>query len=227
MDDLLANPYWHALRTEHAGIALGGALARRYPADVIPLAGVPFLNEDSLAALHALLAPGEAVLVTSNMPLVFAGLRQTAELPGLQMICTPEAQAGNGLGEGVVPLCESDIPEMLALKQIAFPGYFGPRAASLGSFYGVRVGGALVAMAGERLALPGWREVSAVCTHPAHTGHGYAAALIRRLLHVHARAGVRSFLGVTATNSRAIALYRRLGCVERRELMWRWVERVG
>jgi predicted GNAT family acetyltransferase len=44
----------------------------------------------------------------------------------------------------------------------------------MGAYYGIRIGNELIAMAGERLAVPGFREISAVVTHPAHTGHGYA-----------------------------------------------------
>ncbi len=228
MEDLLANPYWGALATEQAPLALGGALARRFPADVIPFAGFPSPSPESLDALHALLAPGERILITCDAVWTHAGLRESGAMPGLQMICTPEAQACVSEPEGAVKrLGPSDVPAMLALKAAAFPGYFGPRAPSLGTFHGVCVGGELVAMCGERLHLPGWREISALCTHPAHLGKGYAAALMRRLIRDHHEAGLRSFLGVTATNARAIALYRRLGFVEARRLMWRWVERVG
>jgi hypothetical protein len=38
---------------------------------------------------------------------------------------------------------------------------------------------ALVAMAGERLRLPGWTEISAVCTAPSHQGRGRATTLVR------------------------------------------------
>ena len=195
---------------------------------MIPFAGVPEPSAASLRALRALLAPGEQVLVTSDVGLAHNGLAEKEAMPGLQMVCTPEAQAGALDEESPVePLGPADVPAMLALKAVAFPGYFGPRAASLGSFYGVRVRGELAAMCGERLHLPGWREISALCTHPAHTGRGYAALLMRRLMQEHTQAGLRSFLGVTQGNARAIALYRRLGFVEARQLVWRWVERIG
>jgi predicted GNAT family acetyltransferase len=80
-------------------------------------------------------------------------------------------------------------------------------------------------MAGERLALPGLREISAVCTHPAHTGKGYAAALMRHLIAEQLRAGLQPFLSVTASNTNAIALYRRLGFVQSRTLMFRYMQR--
>ncbi len=100
---------------------------------------------------------------------------------------------------------------MVALTDVAFPGYFRPRTYILGRYFGIEIDGQLIAMAGERLALPGYREISAVCTHPAHTGKGYAATLIQHLMRIHAAAGLRSFLHVSQSNQRAIALYERLG----------------
>jgi predicted GNAT family acetyltransferase len=68
-------------------------------------------------------------------------------------------------------------------------------------------------MAGERIAVPGFREISAVVTHPAHTGKGYARVLMNRLLQDHAAAGLQSFLYVSEHNFRAIAIYKRMGFV--------------
>ncbi len=225
MHDPLANPYWGALATEQAPIAIGGPLARRFPADIIPFAGVPSPTEASLTALRELIEPGETVLVSSETVLSHPGLRELQTLPGLQMICTPEAQAPPEEDAPIIELHDGDVPAMLALKALAFPGYFGPRAPSLGSFYGIRIDGELVTMAGERLALPGWREISAVCTHPAHTGKGYAASLIQRLMREHYEQGLRSFLGVAQRNTRAIALYTRLGFVQSRASTWRFIAR--
>jgi GNAT superfamily N-acetyltransferase len=103
--------------------------------------------------------------------------------------------------------------EMLALIEVAFPGFFRVRTCEMGRYYGVRAEGQLVAMAGERMAFDRYIEVSGVCTHPEHRGHGYAAALISRLLADHRRDGSLSFLHTGATNHRAIAVYERLGFV--------------
>ncbi len=208
-------------------MSIGGGLAKRFPPEVIPFAGIAANDEPCVAALHDLLAPGEAVYVTSDTPLPrHPGLREGQILPGLLMIHEPAGIAEESAPGAIERLHEADVPAMLALKALAFPGYFGPRAATLGSFYGIRIDGELVAMAGERLALPGLREISAVCTHPAHTGKGYAAALIRRLVRTHRAAGVRSFLGVTKANARAIALYERLGFAPAGGLVWRRLQRV-
>lgn len=227
MEILLRNPYWGALCTEQALLAIGGERAKRFPAEVIPFAGVADDGADALGELHELLQPGESVYVTSDVAIALPGLVQTLEMPGLQMVYVPSRE---GLCEAetvrVERLSEANVPEMIALKAVAFPGYFGPKAAGLGDFFGVRVEDTLVAMAGERLKLPGMREISALCTHPEYTGRGYAAALLRHLLREHEQSGVRSFLHVVADNTRAIALYERLGFVRTRELVWRRIRRV-
>jgi predicted GNAT family acetyltransferase len=66
-------------------------------------------------------------------------------------------------------------------------------------------------MAGERLCMTGYREISGVCTHPAHTGRGYARTLMTGLMRDHAAAAVASFLHVGKANKRAAAIYERMG----------------
>jgi predicted GNAT family acetyltransferase len=73
-------------------------------------------------------------------------------------------------------------------------------------------------MAGERLTLDGYAEISGVCTLHEHRGKGLAANLIERVARDHVEQGVVSFLHVTATNTKAIELYRRLGFVETRRV---------
>jgi predicted GNAT family acetyltransferase len=73
-------------------------------------------------------------------------------------------------------------------------------------------------MAGERLRFPGYAEVSAVCTHPQHTGRGYAATLISALLKQMRERDETPILHVRPGNTRAVALYKRLGFAELRLL---------
>ena len=50
----------------------------------------------------------------------------------------------------------------------------------MGQYLGIFDGDRLVAMAGERMTLAGFVEVSAVCTHPDYRGRGYAKQLVSR-----------------------------------------------
>ena len=87
---------------------------------------------------------------------------------------------------------------------------------------GIRCEGKLVAMAGERLKVPGHTEVSAVCTHPDHLGKGYAAMLMTEIMRGIWDRGEVPFLHVRGDNRRAIALYERLGFRIRRRRTWRY-----
>ena len=100
---------------------------------------------------------------------------------------------------------------MIELTALTKPGPFGPRTHELGTYVGIRDGGKLVAMAGERLKVPGYTEVSAVCTHPDHLGKGYARVLMKEVMRAIRERGETPFLHVRGDNARAIALYERLG----------------
>ena len=71
--------------------------------------------------------------------------------------------------------------------------------------------GQLLAMAGERLLLPGMAEVSGVCTRPDARGRGLAALLSRHVASEIVRRGEVPFLHAYAENHGAIRLYEALG----------------
>jgi predicted GNAT family acetyltransferase len=118
----------------------------------------------------------------------------------------------------IVELDTKDIPDMLALVEATHPGPFGARTIELGRYIGVRRQGMLVAMAGERMRLEGFTEISAVCVHPSCRGQGLAAELISVLVRSIASRTDTSFLHVFSSNRPAIDLYRKLGFVLRRRL---------
>jgi ribosomal protein S18 acetylase RimI-like enzyme len=205
------NPFWQALQTEQSAIAIGSSLALRYPADVIPFAGIPEPTQPAMTALRDLLAPNEPIYITGDHLPEVTGLERRGSISGWQMHFSEPTPAPDPEAPPITALTAEDSPAMVALTDAAFPGFFRTRTYILGNYFGIHADGTLVAMAGERIALPGYREISAVCTLPGHTGKGYAAHLLRHLLRVHATAGLRSFLHVAAANQRAIDLYERLG----------------
>jgi ribosomal protein S18 acetylase RimI-like enzyme len=143
-----------------------------------------------------------------------AGWEWIAGAPLLQMVYedgfTPTAAQVNS-DPDLIELGATDSPEMLELTALTKPGPFGKRTHELGTYLGIRCEGKLVAMSGERMKVPGWTEVSAVCTHPEHTGRGYARILMAEVMRRIRHRGETPFLHVREDNVRAIELYQRLG----------------
>jgi ribosomal protein S18 acetylase RimI-like enzyme len=216
----LDNPIWNSLTTVHAQIAEAASLACRFPADVTALGALMEPSEEAWSALASLPSgPKVTVLVSDESVDPPAGWEILESVVGLQMIYAdrnPPTPAPAAISKGLIELTATDAPEMLALAQLTRPGPFGIRARDLGTFLGIRREGKLVAMAGERLRLPGFTEISAVCTDPQHTSHGLGAALVVASLTRICGRGEVPFLHVREVNTRAIALYQRLGFVRRR-----------
>lgn len=114
--------------------------------------------------------------------------------------------------DGIELLEETDAADMATLAHANQPGPWGDRTHCYGDFYGIRDGGRLIAMAGERMRpATGLAEVSGVCTDPAYRGRRYAARLIARVMAGFAARGDTAFLHSWADNAGAIALYEQLG----------------
>jgi ribosomal protein S18 acetylase RimI-like enzyme len=226
-EHLFANPIRSALDTTHGDFAIGDALARRYPPDVAPFATLGEPTNAAMERLRDLLAPGEGIWLFGNDFPRIRGLEITDRMPGLQMglpdpVEPPEPAAT------LVELSAAQADEMVALTDLAFPGFFRRRTYRMGSYWGVRSPeGALIAMGGERMKLSGFAEVSAVCTHPDFRGRGHAESIIWQVVRKQRQDGVRSFLHVGTANVSAIALYGRLGFVRCREIVITRVERIS
>lgn len=212
MTELLANPIWHSLSTCHSALAKGNHLAKRYPEHIGPLAAISEPSQKSWEALEALILPGQQAVLFLNEPAVVApGLRLTMQFPVEQMLCGSSRHSVLTTDIKIEDLREADVPEMIALTALTEPGPFRERTIVLGGYRGIREQGQLVAMAGRRTAIPGYREVSAVCTHPSRRGRGYAAILVRDVSDGIAACEEVPYLHVRQDNSSAISLYRRLG----------------
>jgi len=209
----LDNPIWNALRTKQSHFAENYGVLRRFPPEVTPLGGFPEANEEGFAALRGLLASGGGLglFLTKRMDAP-EGLEIMLEGALLQMILENDAQLEpNRHSHDFIELGEADAPEMVELATLTKPGPFATRTREMGTYLGIRKDGKLVAMAGERLKLPGYTEISAVCTHPDHLGHGYAGFLMTILANCIRERGERPFLHVRPENTRAVQLYERLG----------------
>lgn len=215
-DKLLDNPMWHALGTEHKGLAIGDEWARRYPAEIGPLSGIPAQTEESYEALSELAGDGMVVLFSVEPIVPMAGLQIVRSGPIVQMV--RKVRGVEADADELTPrrLTAADAPAMVALAELTEPGPFKLRTLELGNFYGMFHGEALVAMAGKRMHLPGMVEVSGVCTHPDARGKGYAGRLMQIVIDEIERDGKTAFLHAFSTNP-AIRLYEALGFETRQE----------
>jgi predicted GNAT family acetyltransferase len=88
----------------------------------------------------------------------------------------------------------------------------------LGNYYGIFKNGELVAAAGERMKMFDFIEVSAIVTHPRHTGKGYAKQLIAHTVNNIFIKNKTPYLHVLENNFTAIKLYEKLGFIARRKI---------
>jgi ribosomal protein S18 acetylase RimI-like enzyme len=215
VDDPLDNPVYAALTGPQAGLAEGHGSARRYPTDVAPFLGLAALDERGWADAAVLAAPGDRVAVVGPAEQSPVGWEPLLAFDVVQLA---GVRAAGTVDHGLLELGPADVPEMLELTRLTNPGPFLPRTIELGRYLGLRDGGELVAMAGERMHLEGWVEVSAVCTAPSHRGRGFASRLVRALVAGIEQRGARPFLHTQAGNP-AIPLYEKLGFEQRTQFV--------
>jgi len=208
---LLDRPIWTALTTRHRRFAQAAGSARCFPPEISPFAATRGDTGADLDGLEKLVAGSrDTLLLLQCGEIAFqAPLRRTLSIAGVQMIALdPIAHPGRG---EALRLNHAAAHDMLALTRLAKPGPFELRTHLLGTFWGIRRNGRLIAMAGERLKQPGFTEISAVCVHPEHRGKGLAQHLVRLVAaNIQAR-GETPYLHVLAEKTGAIRLYRRLG----------------
>ncbi|MGY8662621.1 GNAT family N-acetyltransferase [Bradyrhizobium sp. UFLA05-109] len=214
---LLDRPIWSALTTRQRHLAQGDARALRYPSAIGPFADLGDLSPASYAELGELMSPSEyIVLFTHDAAVAPAGFKVLLAETGEQMIGTPVESPLHDAE--IVTLGIDDVPAMVALAAMTKPGPFSKRTHELGTFLGIRVGGDLVAMAGERMKPGNFTEMTAICVHPDHRGRGYAQALLGAIARQIVARGETPFLHVFSNNASAIALYQRQGMSIRRRL---------
>ena len=211
MTNPLDNPVWHTLRGPRTDLAeqVRGGTALRFRSEFSLFAAVEDFDDDAWNAQAELVGPGGVVfLFRDQVPAPPEGWTELLRIPTLQLVAgdlSPPPDAA------VITLGDADVEEMLALTKLTEPGPFLPRTHELGTYVGVRQGSQLVAMAGERFQMPGWTEISAVCTHPDARRQGLGAALSLRVAQNIRARGDEAFLHVVETNESARLLYESIG----------------
>ena len=206
---MLDAPAWASLHGPHATFAERVGRVVRYPTDVSPFLALPAdTTEQDWADAATLVGPGGVVPLAGATSPPPEDWETVYSVPGVQLVDDGVAAAPE---DEAVLLGDDDVPEMLALVERTRPGPFLPRTHTMGTYLGIRRDGELVAMAGERLHPPGWTEISAVCTDPAHRGQGLGTRLVHAVAHGIRARGETPFLHAAASNTGAIGLYESLG----------------
>jgi len=221
----LDNPVWSALSGPHRGIAGRLHDLQWYPPSIAPFAALPTAGtRPDLDAAFRLGLGDQAYFVGQCPSSLPESWRVVSRSNILQLFPTGELPQGEEAG---TVLGEIDRSAMRELTQRAFPDFFRERTAELGVYLGVYDADRLIAMAGERMALPGLQEISGVCTHPDYAGRGHARRLTRALLSRQRARGVGSFLHVSEDNMPARKLYESMGFVVRASLPMCKIERLA
>ncbi|WNC88815.1 GNAT family N-acetyltransferase [Paraburkholderia sp. FT54] len=212
----LDRPIWVALTTKQAHLGYGEALARRYHPDVAPFAALARETPAAYQTLLQLLLPHEqAVLLSNESTGPIDGLQKT-DVGVIHQMIARHRDAGSADDHEVSRLGDADVKDMLDLVQKTKPGPFGKRTREMGNYIGIRERGRLIAMAGERMCVDGYVEISAVCVDEDYRGNGLAGRLVKVLRREIGQRGATPFLHVFSDNISAIGLYERLGFELRR-----------
>lgn len=207
----LDRPVWHALKTRQKHVSVSRGDAVMFRPEVSHFGATAPGGAGEIQAFSDLVAQsdgGIALMQTEDFTPPDT-LRCTLRVEGLQMVL--ETEPPRLIKPEICLLGSSDVQDMLRLVALTEPGPFRLRTGTLGTYLGLRHEGQLIAMAGERLKLPGFTEISAVCVHPDHRGTGLARALITALVTQILSRNETPMLHLYSDNLAARALYESLG----------------
>ena len=223
----LDRPVWSALTGPLAPLAIrreqGEGVAVRLDPDIGVFVAAADDSRDSRALLTALSRdyPGAGLVEPEGTPIeaVRPDGPVVLRAPCVQMTAAALTAAPE-VDLDILTLGETDADEMLALATLTKPGPFRRGTLRLGGFIGVRRDGRLIAMAGERMKVDGFTELSGVCTHPDFRGQGLAGALSRIVVARILARGEQAFLHAYAEHAATIAFYEGLGFRTRARMIY-------
>ncbi|WP_291285218.1 GNAT family N-acetyltransferase [Flavobacterium sp.] len=214
-ENKLDNPVWHSLSESHSAFALDYDGTKFYNPEYCPFGG--FIKpESTLKATKQYASLSDSFFIVGEKPEIADSLKIVKELVCLQMVVPDKIQLA--VDTEIVKLTENHNAELLQLVNLVQPGYFKTKTPLLGNYYGIFKGPQLVAVTGGRMKMNDFTEVSAIITHPDHTGKGYAKQLITAVVNSILDDNKTPFLHVVESNIGAISLYEKLGFKTRRKI---------
>jgi predicted GNAT family acetyltransferase len=152
-------------------------------------------------------------------PEVPDSLKIVQELVCLQMIIREKIQLP--IESEIIKITNKHNKQLCDLVNLVQPGYFKNQTYLLGDYFGIFKDDELIAVAGERMKMNDFTEISAIITHPDHTGKGLTKQLITHVVNNVFSQNKIPYLHVLETNLGAIALYKKLGFETRRKMsLW-------
>lgn len=218
----LDNPVWFSLSETHQDFALSYDNLKCYDPDYC-LFGGHISNLSITDAITRYSGLTDNFFIIGDKPAYPSHLTLKNELVCNQMVIQDKIDLD--IAENIIQLTTQHSQELFQLVTLVQPGYFKNRTRELGNYFGIFRNDKLVAVAGERMKMNGYTEVSAVVTHPAHTGKGYARQLVAHTVNSIFNQNKIPYLHVAESNTRAIALYEQLGFTLRRKIsFWHFVQ---
>ena len=213
-EDALDNPVWFSLTDCHFNQAIDYGHVKFFHPDYGPF-GAFINNEDTSIAIEKHAELINEFFIVGDKPKMPRYFKEPIEYIGLQMIIYNKIN--HPITETIVELTESHYDDLINLVKLVYPEYFKPKTNALGRYYGIYKEGKLIAVTGERMQTNDFIEISAVITHPDHTGKSYAKQLIAHTVEAILKKNKIPFLHVDETNLGPIQLYKKLGFITRRK----------
>jgi ribosomal protein S18 acetylase RimI-like enzyme len=211
MEHVLDNPGYNALISGNKHLAHGNDEVKFFAEDVSLFCGLRDKSTEQFQTLYDLVPHDGPVGFVNNQETPIPAIWNVVNVVKAFQMVYDISQTPAAVTADLVPLTDEHIPQMLALTKLTNPGPFTPRTIDFGHYYGIFDGDKLVAMAGQRMHIFEYAEISAVCTHPDYLGRGYAKQLL--LAHIHrikAASGI-PILHVRTNNERAVKVYESIG----------------
>lgn len=174
-NEKLDNPVWYSLSELHQSFSLGNDHIKFYHPDYCPFGGFK-LNENISGCLEEYSMMADSFFIVGERPESSKSLKLKNELVCEQMILYEKIRMD--IRENIVKLGDEHTDDLFHLVNLVQPGYFKRKTFLLGSYYGIFKNNDLVAVTGERMKMNEHTEISAVVTHPDHSGKGYAKQLV-------------------------------------------------
>ena len=209
----LDNPVWFSLSETHQSFAVDYGSVKFYHPDYCPFGGFEKGDAISIDEYSMMV---DNFFIVGEKPELSNQLQLNKELICLQMIVYNPIDIA--INDPIIKLSDEHIDALYELVNLVQPGYFKKKTALLGNYYGIFKNEEIVSVTGERMRMNDFIEVSAVVTHPNHTGKGYAKQLVIHAVNEIFKQNKIPYLHVIKDNRGAIQLYEKLGFSTRRKI---------